>query len=77
MQFKVGDKVVLTNIAKWYDGDLKRDEECVITSIGWPYSSFDPIIRVRSTGGIAGAIYSSWVSKPKLKNQQLLFDFMD
>ena len=76
--FKVNDKVVLTNIASWYGGALKENEECVVTDSGTDskYIS-DPVIWVINTKGIKAAIYQSWASKSKPKNQQLLFDFME
>jgi len=73
MNFKVGDKVVLTNIAKWYGGELKSNDKCVVTAIGT--ASHDIVIWVCNTKGIKAAIYSSWASISR-KNQQLLFDFM-
>lgn len=77
MGFKVGDKVILTNIANWYGGELEQNEECVVTSIGFSFGvSSDPVIWVRNTKGTERAVYSSWASINKLKNQQLLFDFM-
>ena len=76
--FKIGDKVVLTNIANWYSGALKQNEKCVVTDEGVDsrYVS-DPVIWVENTKGIKAAIYQSWASKSITKNQQLLFDFME
>ena len=76
MKSRVGDKVVLKNVPSWYGGSLKQNEKCVITSIGTDSFSSDPIIWVRNTGGIEAAVYLSWVSV-RLKNQQLLFEFME
>lgn len=76
--FKVGDEVVLTNIAKWYGGKLKPNEECVITDIDFPPAHSDGVIWVKNTKGIDAPVYLTWVSAPKLKKgQQLLFSFMD
>ena len=78
MKYKVGDKVVLTNVATWYGGVLQRNEKCVVVSCGVD-SEFvsDPVIWVTNTKGIKAPIYQSWASKIISKNQQLLFSFME
>ena len=76
--FKVDDKVVLTNVAKWYGGALQKNEECVVTRLGVDSLYVrDPVIWVTNTKGVEAAIYTSWASKSKPKNQQLLFSFME
>lgn len=78
MKFKVGDKVVLTNIANWYGGVLKLNERCVVINKGInPEYICDPVIWVENTKGIKAAIYQSWASAVKRKNEQLLFSFME
>lgn len=77
MVFKVGDKVVLTNVPNWYGGQLKQNEECVITAIECSSAHLDYIIWVRNIKGTSAAIYTSWVSKIIPKHQQLLFEFME
>lgn len=76
MKLKVGDKVVLKYVPKWYGGSLKQNEKCVITSLPTYIPFGDPIIWVKNTEGIKAAIYLSWAS-PRFKNQQLLFEFME
>ena len=77
MRFKKGDKVKLTNIAKWYGGTLKPNEKCIVTDAGSSPHGCDSVIWVRNTKGIIEAIYGSWASTLLIKNQQLLFDFME
>ena len=65
MNFKVGDKVMVVAPA-WR-------EECRVTKMGYTNS----VMFVRRANGCIPAIYQSWASIIKLKNQQLLFSFME
>lgn len=68
MNFKVGDKVMVT--APGWQG---WQEECTVIKMG--YSS--KVIFVRKANGAIPAIYKSWASIIRPKNQQLLFSFME
>ena len=72
MKFKTGDKIVLTNIPRWYGGLMKQGEVCTIIAMG--YNS--DVIHVRNADGKKASIYKEWASLLKSKNQQLLFEFM-
>jgi len=72
MKFKVGDRVVVRTIPKWYAGAIKLNESCIVSSRGCT----SEIIWVRCANGERVLpIYESWAVI--LKNQQLLFAFMD
>lgn len=64
MGFKVGDKVLVT-APSWC-------EECIVFKMG----SDSKIMFVRRLNECKPAIFKSWASVIRPKNQQLLFDFM-
>ena len=72
MNFKVGDRVVMSNIPSWYGGVIKLNEKCIITKMGCSSA----IIWVRNADDKLAPVYKDWAA-PILKNQQLLFSFMD
>ena len=65
MSFKIGDKVLVI-APSWR-------EECVVSKMGFD----SKVMYVRRANGCMPAIYKSWASLIKIKNQQLLFDFME
>ena len=72
LKFKVGDKVVISNLPKWYGGMIKLNDKCVVTKI----SRSEDMMWIRNADDRYAPIYKSWAIIPKLKNQQLLFAFM-
>lgn len=65
MKFKKGDKVMVT-APSWHG-------VCTVVKMGYS----ERIMYVCRADGGCPAIYKSWASIIKPKNQQLIFDFMD
>lgn len=72
MKFKVGDKVKLTKIPKWYGGVLQLNKDCTVIKEG----TSSHIIWVCDAAGVNACIYADWASAAPTKHQQLLFTFM-
>lgn len=71
MEFKIGDKVIVT-IPDW-QGECGECGECTVVRMGLS----PDIMFVCKANGNRLTIHKSWATKLVSKNQQLLFEFMN